>query len=387
MSLPAVDRFRHKTVTTLAIVLVVVTAVLAPHFITGAAAGPTADDFFVDSGQLIGNPGGNAVGLGDLDGDGDLDAVLWNQIWLNNGAGVYDVLAQELDIPHTINELALGDLDADNDLDIVFALGGAANQVWLNDGAATFTKSTQPFTPSDSWALALGDLDADDDLDLVVANGDSHKVWFNDGEAAFTASDQSFGNPGLRAVELAMLDDNDSLDAIFADCTVWLNDGDGAFSVHAEDICASDNVTMDVGDVDGDGDIDAFIGNATKNPNFVFLNDGDANFSDSGQRLGDRSTEQITLGDFDADGDLDGFVANTDEIGSVRADQVWLNDGSGTFTDSGQNIGDYNSVGAIPGDINLDGDTDLLIGVGDGPNRVLWNTRLPRLFLPVILTK
>jgi len=38
----------------------------------------------------------------------------------------------------------------------------------------------------------------------------------------------------------------------------------------------------------------------------------------------------VTLGDLDGDGDLDAWVANLSQ-----ANRVWLNDGSGTFTDSG----------------------------------------------------
>ncbi|RKZ78144.1 MAG: hypothetical protein DRR19_26920 [Candidatus Parabeggiatoa sp. nov. 1] len=55
-----------------------------------------------------------------------------------------------------------------------------------------------------------------------------------------------------------------------------------------------------------------------------------ANFIDSGQSLGSFSSTSVTLGDLDGDGDLDAWVANLSQ-----ANRVWLNDGSGTFTDSG----------------------------------------------------
>ena len=86
---------------------------------------------------------------------------------------------------------------------------------------------------------------------------------------------------------------------------------------------------MDLGDLDGDGDLDAFVANAqvssgTGEPNRVWLNDGDGNFSDNGQALGDSPSLGISLGDLDGDGDLDAFVANAGDfaepgLGSMTA--------------------------------------------------------------------
>ena len=84
---------------------------------------------------------------------------------------------------------------------------------------------------------------------------------------------------------------------------------------------------VSLGDVDGDGDIDAFVAN--NGANTVWLNDGGGTFADSGQLLGDSDSYDISLGDIDGDYDMDAFVAN----GGFN--RVWLNNGSGTFTDTG----------------------------------------------------
>jgi hypothetical protein len=342
---------------------------------------------FTDSEQDVGPGAGNVIALGDLDGDDDLDAFLGNQVWFNDGLGYFSDSGQNLNLEGNVNEMSLGDVDGDNDPDAIFAFGGGEpNQVWLNDGDGVFSNSGQNLGSSDSWALALGDVDGDDDLDAVFGNTGTHRVWVNDGTGVFTDTNQNLGNSGHRAVALEDLDGDDDLDAFFADCTIWLNDGSGVYTLKSQSLCQSDNVTLAMWDLDGDDDLDAFIGNATKHPNFVWFNDGAANFTDSGQSLGNSSSEQIALGDVDGDGDVDAFVGNTTEMGSEPWDKVWLNDGSGNFSDSGQELGAYDTNGAVLGDVDGDGDLDALVGVVGLPNRILWNGGTGfHIFLPIVL--
>jgi len=135
---------------------------------------------FTDSGQSLGISNTHGVALGDLDGDGYLDAFIANdganQLWRNDGTGIFADTRQTLGTSNTY-DVALGDLDGDGDLD-AFVANNGANQVWRNDGTGIFADSGQRLGSSDSRAVALGDIDGDGDLDAFVANrNQANQVW------------------------------------------------------------------------------------------------------------------------------------------------------------------------------------------------------------------
>ena len=61
-------------------------------------------------------------------------------------------------------------------------------------------------------------------------------------------------------------------------------------------------------------------------------------FVDSGQRMGTEDTRAVPLGDVDNDGDLDIYFANYQ-----ARDELWLNDGTGTFSKSSQTLSNIHS--------------------------------------------
>jgi hypothetical protein len=349
---------------------------------------------FVDSGQRLGDLRSLAVALGDVDGDGDLDALVANSrgsgqpdtIWLNDGAGQFSDSGQRLGSSST-EAVALGDLDGDGDLD-AFVATDWINAVWLNDGAGTFHDSGQSLGDSVSLAVALGDLDGDGDLDAFVGNavqesrGQPNAVWLNDGTGTFTDSGQRLGDTATFVVALGDLDGDGDLDVFVANGDdkseadeVWLNDGTGAFSDTGQRLGSASSHAMALGDVDGDGDLDAFVGVAHSSPdNKIWLNDGAGNFSDSGQDLSGPNVADVALGDLDGDGDLDVFMGTY-----YGGNEVWLNDGAGNLSASDQNMGDSDSRGLALGDLDGDGDLDAFVaefGWPDGqPNKVWLNGR------------
>jgi hypothetical protein len=160
--------------------------------------------------------------------------------------------------------------------------------------------------------------------------------------------------------------------------SVRTNDGAGHFMQHwdHEDATAMLLGDMALGDVDNDGDLDAVITNGhfetTSYPALVLTNDGTGQFSDRGQRLSAVRNAGIGLGDLDGDGDLDLVLSDY-----MESNQIWLNDGGGQFADSGFKFGKdqfYRHIHLV----DLDGDSDLDIflatfGINQGPNEIWFN--------------
>ncbi|UOY06341.1 VCBS repeat-containing protein [Muricauda sp. SCSIO 64092] len=132
-------------------------------------------------------------------------------------------------------------------------------------------------------------------------------------------------------------------------------------------------LSMDAGiaDLDQDGDLDILIANEHK-PNILLINDGKGKFTnESSSRIPqvDHDSEDIGIADFDLDGDLDIIVVSEDD----KTNELYLNNGDGTFRDGGSRIpvsGTSNSVVVV--DVNNDGAPDVMIG-NNGQNNLLIN--------------
>jgi hypothetical protein len=227
------------------------------------------------------------------------------------------------------HSIALADLDADGDLDAFLANGrneaAEPNTVLWNDGQGHFQNSGQQLGSFESWDVLLSDFDRDGDTDALVSNIAWGEYFWNDGRGQFQQS-QSVSMPdregypvGIWRFEAADLNGDNRVDLFLTGCC-----GGG--------------VSTDQGSW-----------HTLNASNSICLSDGQGLPRDTGQKLGLGSSEAVALADLDADGDLDAFVANSSyqgELGDPVAydpNRVWLNDGQGTFRDSGQQLGHQRS--------------------------------------------
>lgn len=292
--------------------------------------------------------------------------------------------------PYT-QQLALGDIDGDGDLDAVLAntmrlVPNADNKILYNDGSGHFSDSHQALSKGGT-GVALLDSDGDGDLDVLIGGMVGSSEFSNDNNGYFVRHDIATSQPPESGAsqfyfQAGDLNNDGIADAFMAGCCgigisrvpeemQWvapvnrvLLGSDSGLVDSAQQLGTRGSQALDLGDVDGDGDLDAFVGNSQTNvesdsndePNEVWLNDGDGNFSNSGQHLGQQRTYAVALGDVDGDGDLDALVGNESE------DELWLNDGHGRFSRSDQSWSERHTLAVFLSDLDGDGDLDALTG-------------------------
>ncbi len=338
------------------------------------------------------------IALGDLDGDGDLDAVFANQgatpsrVLLNDGHGVFTCTDQLLTSQG--HGVALGDLDGDGDLDAVIAcasLGGPGKpaRVYRNEGRAVFEDTGQQLGDTTlSGNLAhLADVDADGDLDALIAfltipgHTFVSRVYLNDGTGTFTPSSYDFPFGTL----FCDLDGDGDADAFAkvpeAGYRTFINQGAGRFA----DGWGFDDpdlwyepYSFAFGDLDADGDLDVVDTNGSwtaRGPAYVLLNDGAGAFERRPLDVESMVTAWPVLADLDGDACLDTSVTCMGE-----PDRIWLGDGAGGLADSGLRLGgSLMTTGHAVGDLDGDGDLDLFIPVYgfNGGMAVVWLNQTP----------
>jgi hypothetical protein len=342
---------------------------------------------------------GIGVAAGDYDNDGFVDLYVAgfgpNYMFRNNGDGTFSDVTEKTGTGDTRynSSAAFVDYNHDGHLDLyvcgyvdfsyathkdchmasgaLFWAGPLSykaipDRLYRNRGDGTFEDVTASAgILRNAYGAGLGivcaDFNGDGWIDLYVANDAHHNhLWMNQGDGTFVN------------------------DALLSGCAVN----------HAG--LPEAGMGVDAGDFDNDGDEDLFMAHLAEQTNTIYVNDGTGRFQDRSRETGlaAPSIPYTAFGtawlDYDNDGLLDILLANGevtpierqvrsgDPFPLRQPNQLFRNLGGGKLaevTASAGKVLELSEVsrGAAFGDVDNDGDTDVLITNDCGPPRLLIN--------------
>ncbi|MDX2036618.1 MAG: CRTAC1 family protein [Isosphaeraceae bacterium] len=341
----------------------------------------------------------HGVLAGDIDNDGDPDLFLSNfganALLRNNGDGTFTDIGRASGVatePNWSSSAAFLDFDRDGRLDIYVSRYGdwqyprdhrfcgdpikkirrycspkeltpVRHVLWRNRGDGTFEDATEKAgiarADGHGFAAVAADLDGDSRVDLYVANDqDPNFLFLNEGNGRFrdatTDSGAGFDSKGQTQ---------------------------SGMGVEAEDM-------------DGDGRPELFVTNFQEEPNTLYRNLGRGLFLDATAYFGLAVDSLPWIGwgcsaaDLDRDGRPDLVVANAhiddnaDLFGQpsqyAEPPLIYRNRDGKRFVLANRGAGDYFQEphlghAVVAGDLDDDGDLDLVFGHKDGPLNILRN--------------
>ena len=347
---------------------------------------------------IVANGYGMGAAVGDINNDGLPDLYLSNlgsnQMYLNKGDGRFTDVTKEsgTNDPRWTTSASFFDYDRDGWLDLMI-VNYAAFSVANTPNCYAATTARDYCTPR-------------------VFRAPGNRLFHNKGNGVFedvtvaAGVDKEFGH-GFGVVA-AHFNDDDWIDIYVANDgdpnQLWINQKNGTFINEAllAGVAVNRNgqteagMGVDAGDFDGDGTNDIFVTHLMDETHTLYVNLGQTLFEDRTRESGLGMPGRRFTGfgalffDYDNDGWLDLFVTNgavqllpdlvrkKDPFPLGQPDQIFRNTGKGSFTEVIDEAGPELKLlevgrGAAFGDVDNDGDTDVLVTNNNGPARLFLN--------------
>lgn len=311
------------------------------------------------------------VALGDLDGDGDLDAAVasgrhWaepNTVWLlSQGYRTARPLGTDWSASFAVR---LVDLDGDGDLDALTGNDGAPDRLFHNDGTGHFTEAgvlgsgdaaTRDLLPADFTGDGVVDV-------LALHRDEPDQLCLGPDFATCRVLPEA--SPSVLGATCDLDLDGD-LDAVVAQrgavpSRIYENDGQGGFTVKPLPGPARDSRSIACGDIVGDGRPEVVEG-VLDGPIRLWRQDAEGwHVGALGKRPA--AAADLVLVDIDADDDLDIVVA-----AAGQPSVVWLNGRSWKAVPFGEDDVPGDAYGVAAGEINGDDLPDVVLVRSGGPD-------------------
>ena len=313
---------------------------------------------------------------GDFDNDGDTDLMavggLYVNWYRNDGTGKLTALivregTMRIQVGGGV-DLKAADMDGDGDLDAVLTERAANKVSWIeNLGGGNFAKHLV-YTLSYAYSCDPVDFDGDGDMDVVASNLTGGFVyWYeNNGSQVFTQHmvDGTYPQPyEVRALDYDNDGDMDVLSACYSNLqqvgklVLFRNTGNGNFSSIEVDQSAPGITSAFWTDLDGDGDQDIVATMGESDRVNWYENDGNTIpwFTEHVLAYGVRFATYVVANDLDGDGDMDVVTSALDD----RSTDWFENDGNQNFTRHTLAHNVYNAQFVGTGDIDGDGTPEI----------------------------
>ena len=278
------------------------------------------------------------------------------------------------------DSVATADFNRDGKLDLsVTNFGDNTVSILLGNGDGTFQAQVDYATGTDPSWVAVGDFNKDGKMDLAVANGTDSSgnmvsVLLGNGDGTFQARVDYQAGRGAFPVNSVALGDfnrdgnldiaagNYGPDFLTGSVSILLGNGDGTFQAHMDYPAGVNPVGVLMGDFNRDNKLDlAVLDNNFPQGFSSLLGNGDGSFQKGPDSHWGTNPRVGMVADFNLDGNLDLSVANFQDAQQLNNNfSIILGNGDGSFQTQVKYTAGTNPNGITGGDLNGDGNLDLV---------------------------